>query len=470
MAFNWFKKKSETEVQEKTRKRVIRPQLLDWSESYVANIELTRALYHNTYPGLKLAGGLAYPPISIPVYFMGLPIPVSDNKTDQELLNELHKKYITDEQQIHIQCHRDGTQWVWPKYDPIKRTVVWEFVADDTVTDIIKDIDTGRIIKMYTDEQIQISTGYNEIKIIRRIREFTESKVKIRYEGSQSISGLRSGEYRNPIGNMPIAFANNPEGGEFRGKSDYSRILPDLKMYHDLELAQNTDIAKFRTKIIQSTDDVDNWLENNQTTITDIDVSLIDLIFNRSDKGETTEFQTPRDVATAYSEAKRQLFKKIVEESGVPEICWGLKTEGNNASVEESMGTLAKYVQDKQRQKQESHVMLWDATLRLSKIAGMQTGSNAVDINWNDMETVNEATKAQIFQSFATGIEKIANSATATKEQLWRLWKKNYPKITEEDFNKYVTGINETASHTRLTKANYLDALESTGDSSNNIL
>ena len=41
----------------------------------------------------------------------------------------------------------------------------------------------------------------------------------------------------------------------------------------------------------------------------------------------------------AYESALNK-FRKIVEGSGIPEICWGVKVEGNLASAEEQMGLL----------------------------------------------------------------------------------------------------------------------------------
>lgn len=456
MAFDWFKKRSTTEADEKTRFVAKRPGVVDFTEHLVANIDMLRALYHNTYPGLKLAGGLVFPAIAVPVYFMGLPIALTKQESNQERLKFLQNKFITEEQQIHRQCHTYGTQWIWPKIDPISKMPVWEFIGDDTVTDIQKDLFTGRVLKIFTDEQINITTGYNDIQTVRRIREFTETRIKIRFEGYQ-VKGLENREFRNPLGIMPIAFANNTDGGDVRGHSDLERMISDLKIYHDTELAQHTTIAKFRPKLVQYiSKNVSTWLANNGFSPdgSDVDASLIDFIINMFDQ-EKSEFILPQGIAETYVTAKKQIFHKLVQESGVPEICWGLKTEGNNATTEESMGTLSKFVIDKQVQKQESYDRLWNATFRLDSTTNMNSERSDIEIDWNEMETVNEKTKAEIFKMYSEGIEKIANTATGTKEQLWKLWRQQYPQITDEDFEKYVIGINNMAEHKQFVSADW---------------
>ena len=88
-SFSWFKEiffgktQSETKVKDVTKNARQSPGIVDWTDSFSSNIALTRGLYHNTYPGFKLAGGLAFTPIAVPVWFMGLPIPEpADEKSE----------------------------------------------------------------------------------------------------------------------------------------------------------------------------------------------------------------------------------------------------------------------------------------------------------------------------------------------------------------------------------------------------
>ena len=87
--FDWFKKKPTIESSNVIKGLARMPVSKDWTDQYTVNSELTRGLYHNTYPGMKLAGGLAYPPIAIPVNFMGLPVPKPVDDNDETTKAEL---------------------------------------------------------------------------------------------------------------------------------------------------------------------------------------------------------------------------------------------------------------------------------------------------------------------------------------------------------------------------------------------
>lgn len=464
--FNWGKAKSDIDDADKSRGPVRRPALRDWTEDMVPNSTLLAALYHNTYPGLKLAGGLSFPAIAIPVYFMGLPIPVSDVEDEAAglALDALHQRFITDEQQIHIQCHRDGTVWVWPKFNQLSGRPMWEFISDDGVVDIVKDLYTGDVVKVVTDEQIKVVAGQDRREEVRRIREFTTRDVSIRYEGGGSLQGLVNQRFRNTLGIMPIPFPNNADGGMTRGHSDLGRMLSDLKIYHDTELAQHQAIAKFRPKLVQQVKNVDDWLTQNAIDLSSLDISTVDLIFNLNEV-EKSEFVSLESIADPYIATKKQTFHKLVQESGIPEICWGLKTEGNHASVEEQMGVLSKFVDDKKRQKQESYDRLWNATARLNAAGALGPDLGEIRVTWDQMDTVSAETKSKIFKSFADGITALAGSGTITLDQVWELWRENYPSITEEDSKAFLDGLRVTAEHKQFVSARY-DEIRSalTGD------
>jgi hypothetical protein len=157
---------------------------------------------------------------------------------------------------------------------------------------------------------------------------------------------------------------------------------------------------------------------------------------------------------------KETTFLKMVESSGVPEIVWGPSISGNYASSADAMTTLVKYVNDKRNQKNEPYTELWGATIRLYAQANMMNiDSSEITIEWNDMDSVSEATKAEIFAKFATGVSALITNAGATLKQIHYLWKSQFPKATDQDFEEFKKGLAETASHAQFAKASYADAL-----------
>lgn len=465
--FNFWKNDTEilAEAPNPTKNKSRRPIPVDRSESMLANKQLTKNLYHNTYPGMRLAGSLAFPIIALPVYFMGIPTPRHPDEKINNIFESLVEGFRTEMQSMHIQAHREGTIWIWPKFDRFTNKIVWEFISDDSVTDIIRDISSGRIISIWTDEQITIATKYNEQKVVRRLRNFTESMVTVTYTGAEGISDdIKDVTMRNPAGVMPIPFSNNSDGEEVRGHSDYERLIPDFKMYHDISLSEQEILSKFKPKMVFEVMNVDDWLGNNgYSTIDDINIASLDLIFNIAGK-EKVYFVDPGRVTDGHRAALERLFLKMVESSGVPEIIWGPIASGNYASSADAMTTLVKYVQDKQAQKNEAYSTLWGATLRLYQQSRISNVSNdEIQIVWNDLDAISAQTKAQIFAQFASGISALIASSGATLEQIYMLWKSQFPKATESDFEEFKAGLTETAKHKQFAGSTYADSLALAG-------
>ena len=450
--FNWFKTKEENSTPTKQTRRVAVTR--DFTDALQCNSALTKGLYHNTYPGLKLAGGLAFSPIAVPVYFMGYPVIAQEAL--QEQIDDIIQTKINDMQQIHTQDHREGTIWIYPKL--VKNILYWEQIPDDTVTDIIRSLDTGEVVAVITDEIMKVTIGFNETANVKRHRVYTRTKVIVTHEGDAVPAGLKDRTTRNPAGILPVPFSNNADGDEVRGHSDYERPLPDFKNYHDIELARSEMLAKFKVKMLQQVKDVDAWLsQNGFDGIDDIDIQTIDLILNLED--EKTEYVFPSEANQTYKDTLKQIFHKIVESSGIPEIAWGLKTEGNHASVMENMSILLKYVADKQRQKTEQYTSLYNASLRL---LGYQNAD--VVVSWNKTEGVSAKEKVEIFAAWAKGVSLLADKAILTKKQLFSMWKAQYPETTEEEFEEFVAGIQDMAAFRGFASSSYDIQLDMAGE------
>lgn len=463
--FNFFKSKETIQANNPTKREPRRPKETDWTDSYTANHELTHGLYHNTYPGFKLAGGLAFAPIAIPIWLMGMPIPSPVDKKDtktQEELQEITEVLKKEFDKISLECHLDGTVWVFPKWSTKENKIVLEYIIDDSVTDIITDVETGKIIEIITDENLKIRTGYNKTAFVRRTRYFTRSRIDIVWSGGKTDvpNELKNKSMRNPLGILPIPFTNNKDVNQTRGHSDYERAITDLKDYHDIDLARSNMLAKFKTKMVQGVVNVDEWLSNNAfDSINDIDISQIDMIFNLKDQ-ETTDFAYPERAHEAYNQTLKQKFQKLVEEFAVAEIAWGLKSEGNNASVEESMGVLIMYVHDKQNQKTDAFKQLYSDCLKISRYVNFNKNVTPITVSWDNLDALSDRSKAEIFEKFASGIANLTKSAGFTKEILHNLWCMMYPKAVDEDLDKFIVGLSDMGGHVQWTNESYTNALD----------
>jgi len=458
--FSWFSKPID---QNPTKQKKRTPNKIDFTDEMQCSHDLTRSLYHNSYPGLKLAGALAFNPIAIPVWFMSLPIAESDNEADQELLTQITDQFSSLMKQIHIECHRDGTVWIHPFYSTKDNRLHWEIIPDGSVINIVRDIQTKRIVQLDVDEELTIATKKGKNANVRRTRTFTAEKIIEVWTGDVVAAELKSKSYRNITGELPIPFANNADATEVRGHSDYERIIYDMKDYHDIDLMQSKTLAKFNIKMTQKVKDVKSYLANNGfSSIADVDIPAIDFIMNVD--GEETDLLEPARSYEAYESALKRKFRKMVEGSGIPEICWGIKTQGNHASAEEQMGMLIQFVQDKREQLNNVYARLFTASIKLLGITGMRTDLGTITVTWGSLDELSAATKAEVFKNFAEGVSKLVESAGMTKAQLYRLWDNLYPEATKETLEEFIEGISFMAKHKQFKDELYLNALDMAGD------
>ena len=455
--FTWFKAKEDQT--EPTKKTVYRPAPHDISEDLVVNKDLTYGLYHNTYPGLKLAGALAKAPILIPLWFMGAPTPVSDDDATNDIIKELQEMFYSRTKQIHLQCHRDGTIWVFPKYNSAKQKLIWEFISDETVTDIIKDIDTGDIISIITSEQLKVTVGENKRAYMTRTRIFTKEKITVKWSGdiTQVPNNLRDRTTRNPAGILPIPFANNADGDEKRGRSDYAAIISDLKNYHDIDYKQSLFLSRFEPKLGIWTTDVKEWLRNNTESVdesfADIDMYNRDLIFFIKDS-EDGKYLFPDNAYQAYDSKLGNIYKKIVEGSMIPEMLWGIRMQGNHASAEEQMNNVVQFIEDKREQKNDAYKELYIASIRLLNMATLQGGEPVIKkIEWNKLDALSDKVKAEILRDFSQAMSFLVSKAAATKPMFYTLWNEFFPGIAPPNEEDYISGIDEMARHNQYADA-----------------
>lgn len=452
---------------EVTRNARTAKNVVDRTDSLQVNIELTKGIYYNNYPGLTFGAALGYPAISIPVSFMGLPAPVPVDENDEQLAQELVdivESFATQIRSLHIQCHRDGTVWVRPEWDAINGRLAWEFIPDNTVTDVIRNINNGDIQEVWTSEKITISTEYDKTAEFVRTRKFAKDKITITYSDARGTipKTIKDATIVNPVGALPVPFANNADYSDVRGHSDYERILPLLKQYHDLSVASATVLAKFKTKLVMTVKDSGKWIKAAGGKTENIDIQNMDLIVNG--EGESAALLSPDKAIEPHLKMQEQLFLMIIEALGIPELFFGGMATGNHASVEESMTSLIKLIKDKQLQKNRAYKRLFTDSVSLLRKA---TLSNApvmeIVMGWGELESISDKSKAEIFASFTKGVASAVASSSITKAQLYELWKNLYPNATEATFEEFDTGLKDTAQLNQYAAMGYSEGLDFQG-------
>lgn len=474
---NEFWSKSQAQTSTPTEQRGNNITTVDLTEDLKVNYALTHGIYHNTYPGLKLAG-FGFNAINVPVSFMGYPVVTAEgNDQAQEQLDSIIEKFTTKMKDIHTQSHREGTIWVWPKFSA-RKGLEWEFIRDDSIYKIVRDVDTKELISIEVRENINFNTQADDTaNWVERRRIYTRTRVTTTYNSGIVPPGLANKVSRNPSGALPVPFPNNSAGNEIRGHSDYERIVSDLKDYHDISLAESTILAQFRTKLIQTVKDFQNWKRNNGfkntadpdgggVSILTLNIQDIDFIVNM--EGEKTELLEPSRATAAYQTKLKQIFRKIVELSGIPEIAWGLKTTGNLASVEENMAILMRYVADKQEQKIEPYTELFTYSLVLLQIAGVISSVPEITVSWDRLENLTAKTKAEIFKNITDALSTIIDKGIWSKKTLYKYLSENFPGLIEDTFEEFEDGITNMTGHAARARASLVDQITSQGGNSEN--
>jgi hypothetical protein len=358
---------------------------------------------------------------------------------------------------LHCAALLVGTAWRWPRYDVATQELVWEEIRDSTISDILLSITTGRPTAVLTDEEFALSIGENNVINVRRKRRFDLQQVAVRWSGQVLHAGVQDVTARNVVGSLPMTFAHGADEGEIRGHSVLSRIIRDLKDYHDIDYMRSEILTKFRPKQVQDVSDLKTWLTNNGMDADDVsgfDVAETDLIFNIKDKEATNYEFMPADATGSCEKALENKFWKIFEGSGIPEMFWGGLATGNHATADVQMQQSVTYVDQIRRQWDKPYVDLFAASLRLLSIVRMEN-YQSFEMGWNRLEAISADMKSQIFARFAQALSQISGAAAMTKKQLYTLWTLNYPESVPGTFDEFTAGLSEMARHSAFAKAPY---------------
>ena len=458
--FSWFNPRRR-DTSDVTKLPPRRPGSKDASASLSANSDMLLGLYHGTYPGLEFASALAFVPIHTPVVLMGIPTPTSDDKRTKAVLDEIVEAMSESMPKLHRTSLILGTGWRWPRFDAKTQELVWEAIPDNTVSDILVDVTTGRPKVVLTHDTTKLSVGENQYAFLERKRRFEEKIVTVKYYGDRSV-GVEDYTTRNLSGILPVAFPNDTDEGDIRGHSSLSRIIRDLKDYHDIDYRRSETISKFRVKMVQTSKNIKTWLAQNgiaEGCFADVDFYDKDFVLNLFGD-ETTKYEfLPQGATDAYTKALEGKFWKIVEGSGIPELFWGPLATGNHATTEEQMQQAVSYVESLRTQWLKPYQRLFSASLSLLSTARMER-YDTFTMGWNRLDALSAKTKSEIFRAFAVSVAQLAQSAMITKQQVYDLWKANYPEIPVGEFEEWVEGIRDMAAFRQFLGLDYGSGLE----------
>lgn len=453
---DWTKTRDQYERQTPHLRQHRTPNPIDLTGNLEPNADLFIGLYEGEYPELKGASAVAYSLVNTLLAFVGQPTPTSDDPKTQELLNEIREEAKLIFAELMEKTLVVGRWWSWPNWNAKGQKVFYELIPDPS-TKVYTNIETREIEKVVTDEQFTISTGDTSTSIVNRRREFTPSRVDVKYSGDVRAAGnLIDRASRNPVGIMPVPFAMPSN------KSVFGKVLFHLKSYHDTLVKWISTLTKFNVKMVQGTKNVSEWLKNNGATLGELDVETLDLVLNGPD--ESTDFAFPSgDVTEAFKALLEVLYHNIIEGSDVSEVHGGLNAAGNHASVETTKENLAKSVEKIQSLFTQPFHDVFSAALRLKMGATMTQVSPEFTMGWNDFEVLSETEKMAILDKFSNAVNRLLSVAGITMEGLHGLYMATFPKMTEADFNTWFSQLNVSAKFKQFAEASLADAIDVPG-------
>jgi hypothetical protein len=377
------------------------------------NYDLAMSLYYNTQTGYKFGAFFCHSIIAIPLTFMGFPhFDVEKQRTQKqekywkERLDFYNDKLMMVKMMIQKICHITGTVAVYPYFNTKHGYVKLFLILPKYISDVYIDPNTHELTGLETSIHYSFKeddkTYYFEEK-----KKYTETRIEITRIGNIP-SWMRYSEIkRNPAGILPIIFCNDEEPEKFEGHSEFEKLLSLVKAYSEVNLSANEQAVNMKAKLVQTVDDWNKWKEDNGfTDINDISIENVDFIANRA-PDEKTEFLVPQHLIDQLINLLKVHFHSLVETSGIPEIWWGLKTQGNHASAAEQAEVGLAYVRQKQQQATNPYYDLLDAIVKLDAMAYNQNPPENIIITWNELNTLTELEKSQVFDNWCTGIQKL---------------------------------------------------------------
>jgi len=412
------------------------------------NYDLAMDLYYNRKAGYKLGAFFCYSIIAIPLTFMGFPHfdveewdKVNNAEYWQKRFEFYNKKLMMKKQAIQKLCHITGTIGIFPWFDSKAGYVKLYFIKSKYIIDIYMNPDTQELtgIKTKIDYSFVWDDGkeywFTETKI------YTKSKIITTRTGTRP-PGIRGSEIKkNPIGILPVIFANDREEGEFEGHSDFERITPLIKVYAEVNLRAHEEAANIKAKLVQQVNNKDAWLEaNGYTKLSEVSVENNDFVINVGEE-EKTEIIVPENLIDNHIKLMNVDFWNIVQTSKIPEIFWGLEASGNYASAGKQDKFGLAFVRAKQKQIDQEYVELLEAIMTLDAMAYNQRPPENMVCTWDDFDSLTETERAEVFDKWCSGIQKLSDAHAIDLEGVHQiLFELTKGLITEkfDDFKKQI--------------------------------
>ena len=423
----------------------------DMTGGFKADSKSLNAIWHGDNNAYNLAQGMIYTPIARPCQLIGIPMPVADNPTTQEIADEIQKSKMGEFPDMEHTKQVYGTQWRFPRWDSKKAKLDWEYINDDTVERIEQDVLSGDIVGVWTHDYFTVSKGRTNTESLERIRHFTLKEINVQWVTKGTNNTIKDYTQRNVFGILPIPNAHNTSSNKWRGYSVIGPSMRLIKTSHDVLRNACQILSEFEPKWVQTVGSVDTWLNNNgfesKNGVLQASKAAYSSHFQINLTDEKTEYMfMPSGAMDQYETMLKRLRTEVIASGPVPEIFYGNLATGNEASVTSHKQAMINYVQSLRQENIAFYNALYNSSLRIrSFIDNHDYGE--VKTEYGHLDMLSAAERATILQNTAAGIGSIVSSASATIDDIYFIWKGLYPDLPEKDIEKFTEGIAATAMH-----------------------
>jgi hypothetical protein len=414
-----------------------------------SNGKLLRGIYDGSNQDFALSSYILTDLINVPKNLVGVPGITTDE--DPALVKKLIPLLI-DEFPIIVRVMLViGTAWRWARWSDKLKRLIWEAIPDDSITQLIVDLDTQEITELYTDEMLEYGKGEHNTENTRRRRHITREKITETWTGGIN----KTVEYRNSFGFMPVPFGHDCWEGEWRGESIMSRVLRILKSTHDIMYRRDEILADFKPKLVQTIsggdDDVNTWRRHNGLTDRDMifDPWGMDFVLNQGQ--DKTEFLSLSSEATAqHTAAIKDNESKTMIGSSLPQLFFGVLTTGTQAANNMQGRVAVEYIKSIQDETIKPLIELVNQSLTILAFMNF-TQAPKVNIAYGVFDLMDAEQKSRIFGSYASGISTLLSGGGLTAGGALYFTKMLFSDFPEQSKEAFVedmkTMITEVGSH-----------------------
>jgi hypothetical protein len=403
----------------------------------LASAPLLKAIYTGAAQDFNLASGITYPAIAVPKQLVGVPV-IGDAYPELQI-------YLLDEGPIITQTMLvTGTAWRWPRWSDKLRRLVWEAISDEAIGSqgIETDPDTGEILVIRTDENIEFNGPEFRVRYARRKRIITPELI------TEEWTGDRDGftRYKNPFGFMPIPFGHDCWESDWRGQSVYGRIIRLIADNHDIRRNRDGILAQFKPKIIQTSPSPDRWIENNKRYTAaggkeKYSPFEADFVLNAGEE-TTTYLNIGSDATAQHTHAIQENNKEIMIASGLPELLFGGLATGNYASTDSQIRAAVEYVKDIRREMTAAYQRLLNQSAHILSYMRFAP-ARTVEVKWGALDMTSPEQRGRIIGNYAAAIGALLSNGSISKEGALYFTKLMFEDYPVEDAAQYLAGINE---------------------------